>query len=163
MTVLSTTTDTATLTLTMVAELAAPPERAWQLWADARQLERWWGPPEWPATFVDHDLAPGGRSHYYMTGPEGEQAHGWWRIEQADPPRGFSFVDGFADATGAPDPTMPTTTGVVTLEPSAAGTLLTIASTFATLEQMEQLAAMGMVEGMTLAMGQMDEVLLTTA
>lgn len=162
MTVVSATQDPETLTLTMVAELAAPPERVWRLWEDPRQLERWWGPPEWPATFVDHDLAPGAGSHSFMTGPDGDRAHGWWQVQEVDRPRGFSFVDGFGDADGAPDPTMPTTTAVVTLEPSGHGTRLTVATRFGSLEQMEQLAAMGMVEGMTAAMGQLDEVLLTS-
>jgi hypothetical protein len=31
--------------LVLVAEFDAPIERVWQLWADPRQLERWWGPP----------------------------------------------------------------------------------------------------------------------
>ena len=47
----------------------ASPERVWQLWADPRQLERWWGPPTYPATFTQHDLAPGGHVEYHMTGP----------------------------------------------------------------------------------------------
>ena len=50
MTVTNVTKDTEALTLTLDAEFAAPPERVWQLWADPRQLERWWGPPAYPAT-----------------------------------------------------------------------------------------------------------------
>ena len=51
------------LTMTVTAEFDAPVERVWQLWADPRQLERWWGPPTYPATVVEHDLAPGGSGH----------------------------------------------------------------------------------------------------
>ncbi|MGH3459965.1 MAG: SRPBCC family protein [Kribbellaceae bacterium] len=43
--------DLDSLTLTLVADINAPPERAWRLWADPRQLERWRGPPAHPATF----------------------------------------------------------------------------------------------------------------
>ena len=71
MSVISTTTDTKALTLTFVAEFDAPVERVWQMWEDPRQLERWWGPPEWPATFERHDFTIGGRSNYFMTGPDG--------------------------------------------------------------------------------------------
>lgn len=60
MTVVSSTQDTEALSLTLVSELAAPPWRVWQLWSDARQLERWWGPPTWPATFEQHDVVVGG-------------------------------------------------------------------------------------------------------
>ena len=58
------------------AEFDAPIERVWQLWADPRQLERWWGPPSHPATVERHDLTPGGDVTYFMTGPEGEKHRG---------------------------------------------------------------------------------------
>ena len=47
-------TDLEALTLTFVTEHDAPVERVWLLWADPRQLERWWGPPGWPATVTEH-------------------------------------------------------------------------------------------------------------
>ena len=49
--------DPETMTMTVTAEYDAPVARVWQLWADPRQLERWWGPPTYPATVVDHDLS----------------------------------------------------------------------------------------------------------
>ena len=160
MAVISTTPDPSARTLTLVAELAAPPARVWQLWSDPRQLERWWGPPTWPATFVEHDLVAGGGSRYRMTGPEGEQAHGWWSVLAVDEPRSLELEDGFADEAGQPVPDLPTTRMRVRLEEAGAGrTRMTLVSEFATVEQMEQLTQMGMVEGLTLAMGQMDELL----
>lgn len=159
MTVISATPDTAALTLTIVADLAAPPARAWQLWVDPRQLERWWGPPTWPATFESHDVAVDGRSSYYMTGPDGEKARGWWRFLAVDEPHSLEFEDGFADDAGAPNPDMPVTLARVDLHATGTGTRMTVASRFTTLEQMEQLVAMGMVEGMTGAMGQIDGIL----
>ena len=61
-----------TLTMTLDAEFDASLERVWQLWADPRKLERWWGPPTYPATVTAHDLRSGGRVEYHMTGPEGD-------------------------------------------------------------------------------------------
>lgn len=159
MTVISTTPDASTLTLTVVAELAAPPSRTWQVWVDPRQLERWWGPPTWPATFEQHDAVVGGRSTYYMTGPDGERAHGWWHFLALDEPHSLEFEDGFSDADDVPDLTMPTTHARVELHEIPTGTRMTITSTFATLAQMEQLVTMGMVEGMTQAVGQIDGIL----
>ncbi|GAA1428294.1 SRPBCC domain-containing protein [Microlunatus lacustris] len=159
MTVVSTTPDTGSRTLTVVAEFAATPTRVWQLWSDARQLERWWGPPTWPATFVEHDLVPGGSARYVMTGPDGEQAGGWWRFLSVDEPRSLEFEDGFADADGQPAADMPTTRTRMSLEESPAGTRMTLVSQFASVEQMEQLTSMGMVEGLTAALGQIDEIL----
>ena len=159
MTVVSMTRDPDALTLTVVAELAAPPSRVWQVWADPRRLERWWGPPTWPATFVAHDLRVGGDAAYYMTGPDGEKANGWWRFVAVEEPRLIEFEDGFADDAGVPDPGMPTTWAHVEPAETAGGTRMTVTSRFASTEQMAQLVAMGMEEGLRAAMGQIDGVL----
>lgn len=159
MTVIDTTRDAEALTLTLVAQFAAPPSRVWQVWADPRQLERWWGPPTWPATFVEHDFTVGGRAHYYMTGPDGERSHGWWRFTAIDEPRALTFEDGFADDAGNPDPTHGTTTAHVSLEEASGGTRMVLTSQFASTEQMEQMVAMGMVEGIQGALGQIDAIL----
>lgn len=159
MTIVSSEQDRESLTLTFVVELAAPPARVWQIWADPRHLERWWGPPTWPATFEQHDVVVGGSSRYFMTGPEGEKARGWWTFLSIDEPRSLEFEDGFSDESGVPNPEMPTTSARVELEQIPTGTRMTLTSRFSSAEQMEQLAAMGMVEGMTQALGQIDAVL----
>lgn len=159
MTVISSHTDTEALTLTFVAEFDASAERVWQLWENPRQLERWWGPPNWPATFERHDFVPGGRSNYYMTGPEGEKGAGWWATTLIQPPLRLEFEDGFADDNGEPIVAMGSVRAVVTLEETDGRTRMTMVSTFQTLEQMEQMAEMGMEEGMTLALGQIDDLL----
>ncbi|WP_426120013.1 SRPBCC family protein [Kocuria sp. LHG3120] len=151
--------DTEALTLTFVAEFAADVERVWEVWADPRQLERWWGPPEWPATFEEHELAEGGRCRYYMTGPDGEKARGWWTVTAVDAPHRLEFDDGFASEDGEPDPALGATHGVVTFEAVDGGTRMTTVSTFESADQLEQMSAMGMEEGMREAMGQIDGLL----
>ncbi len=152
--------DPEALTMEITAELDATVERAWQLWADPRQLERWWGPPTFPATFVDHDLAVGGRASYFMTGPDGDRHHGWWQVLAIDPPKRLELRDGFADEHGTPNDAMPTSTMVVTLtERAGGGMLMAIESHFPSLQAMEQMVSMGMEEGMTAALGQIPEIL----
>ena len=152
--------DPDALTMTIAAELDATVERGWQLWADPRQLERWWGPPTHPATVVDHDLVTGGRVTYFMTGPDGDKSHGWWQILAVEPPNRLELEDGFADEGGTPNAAMPTTTTVVSLtERAGGGTLMTIETRFPSLQAMEQLVSMGMEEGMAAAMGQIPEIL----
>ncbi|HUR49911.1 MAG TPA: SRPBCC domain-containing protein [Acidimicrobiales bacterium] len=160
MTVTNVVKDPEALTMKVTAELDATVERAWQLWADPRQLERWWGPPTYPATVVDHELVAGGHVNYFMTGPEGDKSHGWWQIIAVDPPRRLEFKDGFADDTGARDDSMPTMTMVMTLvEGSSGGAVMTTETKFPSLEAMEKLIAMGMEEGMQGAMSQIDAIL----
>ncbi|HEY0444170.1 MAG TPA: SRPBCC domain-containing protein [Candidatus Limnocylindrales bacterium] len=160
MTVTAVNKDTDARSLTVTAEFAAPPERVWDLWADPRQLERWWGPPTYPATFTAHDLTPGGRVEYHMTGPGGDQPHGYWDVVEADPPRSLAFRDGFATEDGTPNPDLPVVEGRVTIEAIGNGrTRMSIVTVFPSLEAMEQLIAMGMERGLTLAVGQIDAIL----
>jgi uncharacterized protein YndB with AHSA1/START domain len=159
MSVTSVDKDFDRLTLTLIADLDATIARVWQLWADPRQLERWWGPPTYPATFEEHELTPGGTVTYFMTGPEGEKYRGWWRVTSVDPPRSLEFTDGFADEGGTPIPDMPTTTVRMQLTEHDGGTRMELRSTFASREEMERLDGMGMTEGLRLAVGQMDALL----
>jgi uncharacterized protein YndB with AHSA1/START domain len=160
MTVTSVRKDPEALTMAITVELDATVERAWQLWADPRQLERWWGPPTYPATFVDHDLTTGGRVTYFMTGPDGDKPHGWWQVLAVEAPTRLELLDGFADDSGAPDDTMPTMTMVATLtERDGGGTVMTIETRFPSQEAMEQLMSMGMEEGIAAALGQIEAIL----
>ena len=165
MTVTDVRKDPDALTLTITASFSAGIERVWQIWADPRQLERWWGPPTYPATVVEHDLRPGGRITYFMTGPEGDEHHGWWRVRSVTAPHGLEFEDGFADDDGAPNPSLPVTITHVTLravsadDGAAAVTEMLIVTTFPSVDALEQLVTMGMIEGMTAAMGQIPSVL----
>ena len=145
--------------MTVVAQFAAPVARVWAAYADARQLERFWGPPQWPATFERHDFTVGGRSEYYMTGPNGETSRGFWEFLSIDEPRAFEVKDGFLDATGQPAAGMPTMTMRFTFAPHDGGTRMVTVTTFPSLEALEQVLAMGMEEGLKAAMAQIDGVL----
>jgi uncharacterized protein YndB with AHSA1/START domain len=152
--------DPAALTMTVRASFGATIQRVWQLWADPRQLERWWGPPTYPATVTQHELVPGGRVRYFMTGPEGDRHGGYWRVHEVVAPHRLAFEDGFEDDQGAPNPEMPVSkTEVVLGDLADGGTSMVVTTTFASTEAMERLLAMGMEEGMREAMGQIDALL----
>jgi uncharacterized protein YndB with AHSA1/START domain len=147
------------LTITLVADFDAPIERVWQLWADPRKLERWWGPPSYPATVEKHDLTPGGDVTYLMTGPDGDQPRGWWQVTSVNPPKSLEFTDGFANQDGTPNADMPITRVHMQLTEHSGGTRMELRSVFESREQMEQLVSMGVVEGLQQAVGQMDGLL----
>jgi uncharacterized protein YndB with AHSA1/START domain len=94
-----------------------------------------------------------------MTGPDGTTAHGWWRFVAVEPSRRFEIEDGFADKSGRPDATMPTTRMTVTFESTPTGSRFTLVGVFPSLEAMERLAAMGMIDGMQSALKKLDAVL----
>jgi uncharacterized protein YndB with AHSA1/START domain len=158
MTVTAVRKDLQRLTLTIDAEFDASVEQIWQLWADPRKLERWWGPPTYPATFSKHDLAPGSRVEYHMTGPAGDQPHGYWDVLEVEPPRRILFRNACDNADGTPNTDM--TTIRVDIEEVAPGrTRMSIESVFPGTEAMEHALAMGTDEGLSQAVSQIDAIL----
>ncbi|MEF2978005.1 SRPBCC family protein [Subtercola sp. YIM 133946] len=155
--------DLDKLTITIVADFAAPLQRLWEAYTDPRQIERFWGPPTYPATFLRHDVVPGGRSVYKMTGTTGDEHYGCWEWSEVDAPGSFDVVDWFADESGVPNTDLPATRMSFLFEATDAGSRLTAVSRFATLEQLEQLVEMGMLEGTREAMTQIDTVLADLA
>jgi uncharacterized protein YndB with AHSA1/START domain len=147
------------LTLTITADFAAPVKRIWQVYADPRQLEKVWGPPSYPATVVDHDLTPGGRMTYFMTSPDGDKFAGYWQITAVEEPTSLAFDDGFADLDFNPNPGLPVSKNVYTFAEHDAGTRAVYVSTFESAEALQKVLDMGIVEGATSAINQIDDLL----
>ena len=152
--------DPNALTLTITADFPVSRQRLWDAYADPRQLEKFWGPPGWPATFSRHDFTPGGFSHYYLTGPDGERSGGYWEFVAVDTPHSFEVKDGFALPDGSPNADMPSMRMVFTFSETDSGARMITTTYFNSADELEQLLAMGMLEGTKAAMGQIDDVLV---
>ncbi|KNY05248.1 SRPBCC family protein [Microbacterium sp. GCS4] len=153
------TTDADNLTMTVVADFAAPIERVWSAYSDPRQLERFWGPPGWPATFTAWDQSVGGRANYTMNGPRGESSSGSWEFLSIEEPSRFTVLDSFTDADGNPLDGFPAQRMEFAFESTADGTRMVTTSHFDSVEALEQVVEMGQSEGIRMAMGQLDVVL----
>jgi uncharacterized protein YndB with AHSA1/START domain len=154
------TKDAEHLTMTVVAEFDAEVPRVWQLYADPRQLERWWTPAEYPLTITDHDLSVGGYVRAQVVGPDGEKTHAYWLITAVDAPRSLAWEDGFLDDAGEPDPTMPLTTMLLTLDDRPGDrTVMTLVITFPSTESMEMHEAMDLEAQLAQVLGQAEALL----
>jgi uncharacterized protein YndB with AHSA1/START domain len=150
--------DLDALTLTITAEFDADADRLWELWADPRQLEQWWSPPSHSSTFVEHELTPGARTTYYMTGPDGEKHHGAWRIEEVEPPHRLRFKDDEVDSEGNPEDGGPSAMTVTIAEAEGKATM-SVQTHFSDRTSMEQTAAIGFEQGLTETLNQIDPLL----
>lgn len=159
MTVTSVITDPDALTITLVADFPVPVERLWDAFADPRKLERFWGPPGYPATFDDFELRTGNTARYWMTSPQGEKYFAVWEFTDVVPGRSISLIDHFADADSQIDPAMPVTSMTSSFDETATGSRLTSVSRFDTADDLQKILAMGVVEGLTRATAQLDIVL----
>ncbi len=153
------TTDPEALTMTLVADFAAPIERVWNAFTDPRQLELFWGPPGWPATFTAFDLSIGGRAKYQMTSPQGETSRGTWEFLAIDAPRRLELLDAFANEDGDVLEGTPVMRVTFDFASTDGGTRLTNVSYFETADALEQIIAFGAIEGSTQALNQLDRVL----
>lgn len=154
-------TDAENLTMTLTADFAAPVARLWAAFTDPRQLERFWGPPGWPARFTAFDLRPGGRVDYAMTSPQGESSRGSWEVISVDEGAGFEVLDSFVDADGNAIEGFPAMRMVFTFHSTDAGSRLTNVTYFTSADALEQVVAMGAIEGSRMAMNQLDAVLMS--
>ncbi len=155
--------DPSALTMTVVAEFPVPVQRLWDAYADPRELERFWGPPTYPARFTRHDMYPGGRSEYAMIGPDGDGTNAYWEFLDVVPLESFEVRDGFANPDGTANSEMPTMRVAFVFTETEVGSRVITTTWFNSVEDLDQLLSMGMEEGMREAMSQMDAALADLA
>ena len=159
MSVTSVQSDPGNLTLTVTAEFDAAPERVWQLWADPRQFERWWGAPGYPAKTTAFDMRQGGKVEYHLSGPDGDTPNNVWEILEAEHPRLLVLRDAIVDDNDVPVDEGPSTF-TVTFEPIAEGrTRMSIESKFPSAAALKLALEMDMDKGLAWAVGQMETIL----
>lgn len=161
MTIAEVVTDRDSLTVRAEADFDASVEEVWKLWENPRLLEKWWGPPDYPAIVTEHDLVPGGVVRYHMTGPDGENYGGYWIVKVVEPPHRLVIEDMFTDDEGVPQPEMPTSTMEISITEQDESTHMTVVGSYSSIAALEKVIAMGMEEGLRASMGQIDALLET--
>lgn len=152
--------DLESTTLVMTAEFTATVDAVWQLWADPRLLERWWGPPEFPATFEQHDLTPGGTITYSMSGPDAaDRFDGTWTVVEVEAPVRLVVEDAVVDDDGTPSDGNGMTRLEIDIEAAGSTTRMVITTHFSSVAGLEQEAA-GFAEGMRASTARMDALLV---
>jgi uncharacterized protein YndB with AHSA1/START domain len=163
MSVTSVEKDPESLTMTIKADLDAAVERAWQLWADPRQFEQWWGPPGYPVTVVDHDLRAGGRIIFFVAGTEGGRHDSTWEVIAVDPPHRLELRDADVDDDGRPNDGNSMTAMVITIDVREdGGATMAIRTHFDSQAGMEEVLAKGVEEGMRAVFSHIDALLAGT-
>ena len=144
-------------------ELRGSVDAVWRSWTTIAALEAWWGPEGWSTTVRALDVRPGGLWHFGM-GPAGAATEVWIRAVYTEVIQGsvLSYVEGFSDETGADlDPE----SHAVTVEffgVDPALTRLVLRTRFTSVERLEHIAAMGMVEGWAGGFDRLDQFLRST-
>ena len=142
--------------LLVTREFNAPQALVYRAWTTKEGLMNWWGPREWPLKYCSVELRVGGKWHYCMRGPNGEEAWGLGVYKEITPTSRIVYIDSFSDADGNVIP--PESTMTVELVDLGNGrTLMKNRATFASKEHLEQVLGMGVVEGLTESLDRLEE------
>jgi len=86
--------------IVITRDFAAPRELVWRAWTDPTYLMRWWGPKHFTAPACHIDFRVGGRYHFCMRSPDGQDFWSTGEYREITPPERLVFTDSFADAQG---------------------------------------------------------------
>ena len=149
-------------TLTIVRPFDAPRELVFGAYSSAEAIKQWFGPDTWPVTYCEMDFRPGGKWHFCMTGPEGEEGWSIATYDEIVAPERIAYRDAFSDAEGNVVP--PESQVTVLLEEDGPNrTILRSTGVYASKDALEQVLAMGVEEGMGMVFNQLDQYLAKQA
>lgn len=145
--------------LTVIRAFNANLELVWKTWTEAELLDKWWAPQPWKSVTKSMDFGVGGQRLYAMVGPNGEEHWGCTKFRSIKPQVSFSGEDVFCDDQGNVNPELPAAVFENVFTESVNSTTVTITTTYALEQHLQQVIEMGMKEGLTMALENLDEVL----
>jgi uncharacterized protein YndB with AHSA1/START domain len=145
--------------ITMKREFAAALPLVWDAYTKSELLDQWWAPKPWKARTKSMDFREGGKWIYAMVGPKGEEHWSFANYMHVEPQKKYTVVDGFSDAEGHVNTSMPQSRWDVTFTPKGDHTLVDIQISYKSLEELQTIISMGFKEGVSLAMEGLDELL----
>lgn len=145
--------------LTVERMFDAAPEKVWEAHTEGEILSEWWAPKPWKAVTISMDFREGGRWFYYMLGPEGERSYCAVEYASIDPMKSFTGNDFFCDENGKRDENMPTMEWKTGFISEGSGTKLVSTITYESPADLEKILSMGMEEGYTQALNQLEKLL----
>ena len=146
-------------TLTVSRKFAANINLVWDAWTKAEILDQWWAPLPYKAKTKSQVFEPNGHWHYAMVGPNNDTHWGMMQYKEIAKPDFFSANDVFCDENGATNSNLPSTDFVIKFTIEGDITMVNMVSEYATKEALEEILAMGMKEGLSMALAQLDSIL----
>ncbi|MFG6149251.1 SRPBCC family protein [Halobacillus sp. B23F22_1] len=133
----------------------APQSLLFQVFSQSHHLEEWWGPQGWETENKTFEFKPGGSWHYCMRCVDktqgdfyGQESWGLGKFQEISVPTSITYTDVFSDEKGNPSESMPQIVVTLNFYAQENGVKLRTRSEFATVEDLEAVKNMGVIEGM---------------
>lgn len=148
-------------TLTIRREFAAKRQLVWDCHTKSELLDRWFAPKPFTVKTRSMQFKDGGHWHYAMVDPDGKEFWGYTQYTKVNPIDGYNTRDAFSDENGNINDSLPKATWKVTFSDKGNNTVVETVVTYASLADLETILNMGMKEGLTSTLENLDELLLT--
>jgi uncharacterized protein YndB with AHSA1/START domain len=141
-------------------EFSAPISKVWAAWTESHLLDQWWAPKPWKARTKTMDFREGGYWLYAMVGPDGTEHWSRADYKSITPLKSFSAQDAFCDEDGNINPNLPRSFWTNEFsETSNSTTIVSIETAYDDLSDLEKVIEMGVKEGLSAALENLDELL----
>ena len=143
------------LDLVLDRVIDVPTDLVWKAWTEPEHLKQWFAPRPWSITKVELDLKPGGRIHFVMRSPEGEEFPNTGCYLEVVPGKRLVWTDSLLP--GYRPSANPFFTAYVMFEPQGTGTRYVAIAVHGNQETRERHEQMGFHEGWGTVLNQMVE------
>lgn len=142
-------------------EFAASLELVWQAWTTAELLNQWWAPKPYHIETKLLDLREGGLWLYAMVSPTGEKM--WCKADYKaiETNQLLSWLDAFCDENAIENTIKPRSLWTNNFTESNGITTVNISLQHDKPEDIEMMISMGFKEGLSMALGNLEELLAT--
>jgi uncharacterized protein YndB with AHSA1/START domain len=146
-------------TIHILREFNANLELVWEAWTTPQILDLWWGPRPFFTRTKVMNFVVGGRRFFAMVSPDGEERWFIQKFTAISPKTNFKTFNTFADKDENPE--LEGSDWDLTFTEAGGKTKVSITIKNESRERFERTVESGFRQGMTLAMEQLDELLLT--
>lgn len=146
-------------TITVEREFAAERPLVWDCYTKSELLDQWFAPAPFTVRTKSMDFREGGHWLYAMVDPTGSEF--WARTDytKIDPIDSYRALDGFCDASGELNPHLPRASWHVTFSDKGEHAVVHTIVTYNSLSDLETVIRMGLQEGLTATLENLDTLL----
>jgi uncharacterized protein YndB with AHSA1/START domain len=149
--------DKSTKTVFVDREFNAERSLVWDAFTKQEILDQWWAPKPFESRTKVMEFKVGGRRFYAMVSPEGQEN---WQLQQytsITPKTNFKYFSVFADKDE--NPHLPGSDWDLTFSDQNEKTKVSIIIKNDSLERMQKMIEMGFIEGFTMTLNYLEEIL----
>lgn len=154
------TVDKENASVHVTREFDASLDKVWRAWTEAELLDQWWAPRPYRTETKSLEFREGGRWLYSMVGPQNDRH--WCRADYQDieDHNLITWEDAFCDENGHDNNGKPNSFWTTKFSENNGITTVDVVLRHDSLESLEAQIQMGFQEGFTMALGNLDELLV---